>query len=532
MNLLKIQVPWWRKAWNDNPLKVILIIALAVRVLAAFFSKGYAFHDDHFDVIRVAQDWISGISHWVADDIPPNHSMFYAGVNAVLLYLCELVGITDPQSKMVFVRLIHALYSTLIVYYAFKITSMLSSKPADSIIVGLMLALLWFMPFLGVKNLVEMVCIPPILIAFYKVMNREVSLRDWFLAGLLFGVAFALRYHTVIFIGGLGIIMLFRKQFIQALIITMGFVVAAFLFIGIADMVFWEYPFQSVVSYFMFNTENAYNYSTGPFYRFFLTVIGFTVPVVSLFVLWGYGNGWKISKELMLAATLFFVIHSIFPNKQERFIIPFFPFFIILGIIGWNKAIAQSQFWSGKKTLLKVSWSFFWVLNIVATLALALTYSKKDRIEPLTYLSQKSDVRSIIVESSSNGIKQLPEYYLGGMAINYHELNDKRFGFHENWPRLIDENKLKLVYLKPHMKSVDSLSKEVLDAGANPNYVIFKRRTNLEERKENLLSIFDGYRLVKEVEIQPSYFDRLLHILNPRVHKEEVTFVYKLVPNS
>lgn len=523
MNVLEVQVPWWRKAWNDNPLKVILIIALVVRVLAALFSKGYAFHDDHFDVIRVAQDWVDGIPHWIADAIPPNHSMFYAGINALFIYILEAFGIHDPQYKMVFIRLVHALYSMLIVYYGYKITMRLSGNKDDAVIVGLMLSLLWFMPFLGVKNLVEMVCIPPLMAAFYKAIKAKVSTKDWLFIGLLVGLSFTFRYHVIIFAGGLGLLMLFRKQFIPGIIFSLGFIVSAFLVIGVIDVVFWEYPFQSIISYFQYNAENAYNYSTGPFYRFFLTVIGFTVLPVSLFLLVGYVKGWKISKELMLAATLFFLIHSIFPNKQERFIIPFFPFFIILGVIGWNQIVRKSNKY---QIAIKGSWWFFWSLNIVATIALALTYSKKDRIEPLSYLSHQEDVQAVLIESSSNGIKHVPDFYLGGVAVEYSQLNETKFGL----PAENAADAMVVIHTRPAWKSLEDVRKEYTDTGIKPNYVIFKRKEALEARKQEILELFENQRLVEMEKVTPSFFDLLLHKMNPRVHKEEVNYIYKLEP--
>jgi len=40
-----------KQYWNEKPLFSIIIIALVLRILAAFFSQGYGMHDDHFLVI-------------------------------------------------------------------------------------------------------------------------------------------------------------------------------------------------------------------------------------------------------------------------------------------------------------------------------------------------------------------------------------------------------------------------------------------------------------------------------------------------
>src|SRR3712207_6324279 len=95
------------------PLSAIMLIALAIRVLAAFFSRGFAFHDDHFDVIEIAQSWVYGLPVWLNDAMPPRHSMFYTGIHYVVFYLLDHTGITNPDSKMTIVRLLHGLYSLL-----------------------------------------------------------------------------------------------------------------------------------------------------------------------------------------------------------------------------------------------------------------------------------------------------------------------------------------------------------------------------------------------------------------------------------
>ena len=136
--------------FSYTSLQTILLVALVFRLLAALFSKGYAFHDDHFCVIRVAQNWAYGIPHWIESPVPPKHSMLYAGINAAFIWLAESVGVQDPIVKTTFLRLVHAFFSLLIVYYSYRITELIASAK-DAALVGWILSLLWFMPYLSVK---------------------------------------------------------------------------------------------------------------------------------------------------------------------------------------------------------------------------------------------------------------------------------------------------------------------------------------------------------------------------------------------
>lgn len=518
--------------YQQHPLTVILVAAFILRLLAAFFSKGYAFHDDHFCVIRVANSWANGIPHWLQAVHPPKHSMIYAGINAAFMWLMERTGVADPEVKTTILRVFHAGYSLLIVYFGYKITLLLSNK-RNAILAGWILALLWFMPYLSVKFLAELVCVPPVLAAFYYILKAEKfnmnSWWPWVLAGTLFGFAFTIRLHTILFAGGIGMVLLIQKKWQESVCFTIAYLVIILLLIGIPDMIFFDYPFQYVVNYFLFNSENAYNYITGSPFKFLLTTFGFLVPPVSIFLMWGYIKTWKIEPKMFLAVLIFFLVHSFFPNKQERFLLPMYPLLIILGVIGWNKFKDASGFWTKHPAVYSGLWKFFWTINIIAAVALALTFTKKDRIAPLSYLSTKSDVQSIIIETERGKVKQPPVYYLGGNSVDYNEFLSDELGLKQikaNRSYLNDD--YMMVFTLGADKTIEELKAEMNAVQKSPNYVVFSGDKNLEARKRRILALFPKKELVFLKEISPSMFDQLLNFLNPRVHRNDVAQVYKL----
>src|SRR5690606_2639465 len=117
-------------------------------------------------------------------------------------------------------------------------------------------------------------------------------------AGALFALAFVLRYHTALFAVGAGMVLLYRRQWKEAAWLVLGFLLMATLIQGTIDLIFFDYPFHSVVTYFFYNTDNAYNYSTGPVYRFLLTILGFMVPPISVYLLLGYSRTAKLAPML------------------------------------------------------------------------------------------------------------------------------------------------------------------------------------------------------------------------------------------
>ncbi len=509
-------------------LPIIMLIAFVIRMLAAFFSKGFAFHDDHFDVITIAQNWLYGLPSWLHEPLPPRHSMFYTGIHYSLFYLMESLGLTNPDIKMTIVRVLHGLYSLLIVYYGYKITERLSNH-ANARIVGLMLALIWFMPFMSVRNLVEMVSIPPYLAAFYYMLKTDERNRKWhFLwAGALFALAFVLRYHTVLFLAGAGVVLLYYRQWKEILWLSLGFLFMAMLVQGTIDLVFFDYPFHSVVTYLMYNIENSHNYSTGPIYRFALTILGFLVPPISVFLLLGYSRVAKLAPMLFWASLIFFVAHSLFPNKQERFILPLFPLIMILGVIGWQDFVRTARFWQKRTKLLAASWSFFWIINVLAALGMAFTYTKKSRIAPLVYLSERPSMDAVLLEFGNHSMKQPPLFYLNRMAAEFQD-------YHFNQKRDWDEYKagrplpddFVMMYSLNGEKSLDSLQSELSLYPYQPDYVVVVGQSDLEKRLARINALYPSLELEKT--ISPSLYDRILHFLNPRVHKDERVRIYRV----
>ena len=166
---------------------------LFFRLLAVIFSRGFGWIDDQFLVIEIAQSWVDGIDYynWLPgnsdNSAPKGFSFFYTGIHYILLLIFEWIGLDDPQGKMVLVRLIHALWSMLMIKIGYELTLELSDKKSAKK-VGWMLALFWMFPFLSVRNLVEFVCIPLLLYGTLLIVkaNQKTPLLLWITIGIIF----------------------------------------------------------------------------------------------------------------------------------------------------------------------------------------------------------------------------------------------------------------------------------------------------------------------------------------------------------
>ena len=499
------------KLWNERPLRLILFLALFFRLLAVVFSKGYGMHDDHFLVIESSQSWVDGYDYndWLPSSNngkinPSGHSFTYCGLHYLFFSGLRSIGITDAQTKMYFVRLLHALLSLLVVYYGYRITEKLAGMRTART-AGLLLALYFFMPMLSVRNLVEMACIPFLLYPAWMVIERDEKLSPllWLLAGLILGFAFNIRFQSILFTAGFGLALLLRKKWMGAILTGVGFLVCAAGVQGITDTIIWGQPFVEFKEYVKYNMENAAAYSTKAWYMYFTVLGGLLIPPVSLFLLFGFFRSWKKYLLLFLPSFVFFAFHSYFPNKQERFILPIFPFVIILGMIGWNEFIAASSFWEKRKRMLRGCWIFFWILNCIPLFFISVAYSKRNKVEPMSWLSEKGDVKGFIVENGDSPDQPLmPMYYLERWVHEFYVNRDVSPAAFADMMKITDD-KLK------------------------PNYVIFVNAENIDVRVSKMRTVFPEMKYLATVE--PSFIDKVMHWLNPKNNQNVTCYIYSIL---
>ncbi|MCX6306031.1 MAG: glycosyltransferase family 39 protein [Bacteroidetes bacterium] len=497
-----------KKSWNDQPLVIIMVLAILFRLLAAIFAKGWGMLDDHFLVIEAPQSWVYGKDYnsWLPGGQnnvgPTGHNFFYPGINFLLFTLMKWMYIGDPQVKMLIVRILHGAFSLITVYYGYRIVETLSDKKSARL-AGILLALYFFMPWISVRNLVESVSIPFLMLGFWQIINpRKTSgpFRLWLLTGILFGLATDVRYQSVLFPVGVFIIILFERKWKEVAGMATGMFCSFLLVQTTIDVSIWGYPFAEFLGYIKVNITDRNSYFNLPWYNYFITVGGILLPPVSIFLLYGYIRGWKRYFLLFFPSALFFAFHSFYPNKQERFILPFVPFLIMLGTMGYYQYIVPSGFWSQRKKLLRACWIFFWVINILLLSGLTFMYSKRAQVESMYYLSRYPYVANYIIEDADGNVPMSPIFYTG------------------KWP------------WHPEKTPTDTTIYQRVTAIAaqpkfyHPQFFLFTGDRNLSNRVAAAKKSFP--LLVYETTIEPGFIDKLMHRLNP-VNKANNIYIYR-----
>lgn len=493
------------KYYHANSLKVILLIGIVFRVIAAVFSEGFAFQDDHFLVIEIAQKWVDNIpNEWLPKNgasIPSGHSLFYPGLHYFFFQFLHAIGIDNPEYKMLLVRIIHAFYSMSIVYLGYKITTLISSRK-NAEIVAWILSVFWIFPLLSVRNLVEFVCIPPLMYATYLCLKyknaNQLSIFLWI--GLIAGIAFSIRFQCSLFIGGIGLVLLLQKKIKQAIAYGFGAILSILLIQGCVDYFIWGKPFAEFIEYTNYNLHHSSEYPNGPWYNYILLILGLFIIPLSVYLTWGNIKSFKNNLILSLPWVLFFLFHSYFPNKQERFILPVLPFFIILGVVGWVQFLDKSEFWKNKQKLFKGSIIWIVVLNMFLLFFLTPASTKISKVRVMNYFRERGDVSYFALETTQMwGTVLMPKFYHG-------------------------------VWNNPYLITQENSAQQMFEYIKNenlpkPSHIVFAEPKDLQKRI-NLVK-----KEVKDLEfekaIESSYLDKTMTWLNP-VNVNQTYYIYKI----
>jgi hypothetical protein len=321
----------------------------------------------------------------------------------------------------------------------------------------------------------------------------ELNWKHILMAAVGIGLATGVRFQCGVFGIGFGLVLLLNKKWGAAVGLGIGSLIV-FSLTQITDVFVWGEPFTQLKAYIGYNSEKSGAYPNGPWYMYLGTIAGVLVPPLSLALLVGFFRSWKKQLLLFLPAFIFLAFHSLFPNKQERFILPVVPYVVILGVYGWQLWVQRSTFWQKRKSLLKGLWIAFWVLNSIGLVVLTFSYGKKSRVESMYHLYEQGDLENFLVVHA--GSSAMPPQYYSGSWMPYYIV-------YEGTDLEIQKDKI----LKSSTRAI-------------PNYILFYGDNKIPEYTEKLQETYPNMSL--DTIVEPGYLDQLLHWLNPINSLEEV----------
>jgi hypothetical protein len=497
------------KYLKEHPLAGVMAAALVLRLLAAVFSKGYMASDDHFETVNIAYNWLrdgllgaDGYLHWrgrPAETFP--RFPLYTVTLYWIMKLMYVLGYDALDKIMYGVRLAHGLFSLVGVWAVYRIIELATGSRRWAVYGGLFMAAHFAMPYLSVRNLIEMVGgIFWILALYFLYRYRHDPHVKWLIvAGIVTGLAWMIRFQIVLAFWIVPLVLWWEQKNIKPAL-TYGLAVAVMVLIaGLVDLAAMGTFMGTSLNYFPQNLKVETMYNTSVFI-YLGVILAYFIPPFSLvaLALSCRKSFFRRHQVLVISTLAFIVIHTILPNRQERFMIPIVPALMVIIVLALHQYHLEGGTLFRRRKLWNALLGFTLAVNIVLLIPFTFYYGHKGMVEPLVEIERISPTKPTVVFFSPDKYRNVPFLYGGFEPIGRRYVYD--------W------------------KDIDTvLSKE---ADTFDYFLLYP------VREEDLASYRDSLsRRVGPIElafhVEPSLIDNIVHRLNPRYNPSEEVWVFR-----
>ncbi|HSG99004.1 MAG TPA: glycosyltransferase family 39 protein [candidate division Zixibacteria bacterium] len=494
---------------RERPLTFVLLVAAAPRLVAVIWSHGFIHSDDHYDTVMIAFDWLNN-GLWGSDGFLRWRSEPSTAIGRFPLYTLSLyavmkvhrwLGVISLETMMYTVRALHALVSLIPVVAAFKITEIVTGRRNWALGAGLFLALSFALPFLGVRNLIEMVggaIWMAALLALYLAQGDS-GPRWLIIAGLITGLAWMVRFPIAFAAAPVPLALWYQRRSIApALWYSLG-VAVMLIASGVVDWILLGRFAGSTLTNFAINAGLPALYKMFPL-TYVITLLAFMGLPLSIYLGWLTlkPKFWREHLTLAASSYAFLLCHSALANQQERFIFPIATAFMLMGVLAlWTRWRDNQSALDGSPVRRGLVGATV-ALNVVGLAALTPAYPKKGLIEPILEIAERQpDARTLFVQ---------PELRYW-MPISYGWPGIQRF-YVRDWSQMaqLRNSAGDFDYVTLYPPTADAL-------------------TAYRDSAESVVG-----PLTHAFTVEPSVYDRLLHALNPSHNPHFKAEVYLTAP--
>ena len=368
----------------------LLLLSFVPYLFCAFFSQGFWHPDEHYQTLELINlksgSYVDeGIFNW--DFHESIRSWFQPALyNVILTPFREFLS---PFSQATILRLFNGVLGWLSLVLFFR-TVFSKEKFLKYLLIS---SYIWFVPYLFVRTSSESLSVSLFFI------GASLFYRFSFLSGLIWGLSFLARYQMGIVLLCCNLYQLYIDKNLKRFIIHSLGILAA-LVIGVA-IDYWGYGelVFSTVNYLVSNIieGKASAFGTEPFWYYITKGVIKGIPPVSIILMIGAFKYFKSRKhDIWIVAFLsFFIIHSIIPHKEIRFLTLNYIFLIFFCL----KAFDSSLFKVSK--VFKRVLIFTVAINAVCLMKVSFLPSKS--ILSLYEFVYENDFKTIRVLSGEKG---------------------------------------------------------------------------------------------------------------------------------
>ncbi len=317
----------------------IISFGFVFHLLAAFYSIGHHHCDELFQIFEFAG---YKLQLNLASDLPWEFAAnMRSGIQPFIVYtiteLFYFFGINNPFHMAVFIRVLQALFSFFVIFKFLKVYEQKFASENIKKLLWIFGLLFWCMPYFHARfsseNFSASIFVMGLVLLFNS--NKTILLRHYLFAGILFGLAFCIRFQIVFFLIGLGawLICVQKIKWKPMLLLSFGFMMA--LFVGYCSDA-WLYNLNTL-SWWNYLSENLFagkanQFGTSPFYFYFSETFLQLIPPFSLLLLAAFIFYFlkRPKNEISWICFPFILLHILVPHKELRFLFPLLYFMPIV----------------------------------------------------------------------------------------------------------------------------------------------------------------------------------------------------------
>ncbi len=409
---------------QKHPLASVLTVALILRLVAVIFSKGFMASDDHYVTVDIAYRWLTegffGANGYMTWGTEPYYDIVRFPLYNILLFwnmkLMHLMGFEALDSIMYGVRLSHALFSLIAVAAVYWIVETATGSKNWAVGAGLIMAGHFLMPFLSVRNMIEVIGGAVWVVALYCVYRYRGENRvKWIaFAGILSGLAWMVRFQMVLAFWILPFILWYEHRRLKPAVwftLSLGIMV---LLSGVADWYLMGTFLGTSINYIGPISPGDAVYSTNVFVYPGLILVAF-IPPASLFAAYlSLKKGfWKEHLPLVITTLAFILGHYLVANRQERFMIPIIPPVIIIFTLAFHRHYRENGWFFRRKALRSLTIVSWLAINAILLVLFTFNYGHRGVVEPLVRIERLSSTRPKVLLVSPDRRRIFPFYYSG-----------------------------------------------------------------------------------------------------------------------
>jgi phosphatidylinositol glycan class B len=487
--------------------RYIFLAALVLYVVAAWFSTGFYHGDEHYQLIEFAMYKMGSVAPdelaWeFGARVRPAIQPFIA---FLLINLLQVISINDPYIQAFILRILTAVLALFSIRY-FTRNCIGMIEPKFHFWYLFLSYFLWFLPFVNVRFSSETWSGIMLLNALSVLISKDVQKGRMYLAGGLLGLNFLFRYQNAFLAMGVFLWLVFiRREKIPGLMKLLGAGLAVLLTGMLMD--YWLYGefVLSAWNYFYVNivADVASRYGTEAWWNYFYSIFRFGffpigIPVILSFLVLTL----KRPKNIFIWTILpFFVVHSIIPHKELRFLFPVINLVPIMLIMAYQALNWDVSSWAKPGRLaIRTAALILVFINVTGAVTVSLKPADNGLITITRYIRQHYGDESIRLISYNNSNPYGPWKLMASFYMEK-DIQDIRLeSLNELSDSVLRADRVNLLVLK----RIDAARDPVQDfiAGNKTSKVM----QCIPEWMEPLMTLYGGFR-VREIlelyEIQP-----------------------------